>query len=163
MIAKIREVSIVTTRIWPTGSGRRGAVALDSGTNNAASTRAAIPIGMLIQKIERQPAEATSRPPTTGPAARDRPTVVPHRPIARARSRGSGKACVMIDRATGLSMLAPRPWATRKAINQPRLGAREQASEPTVKRASPAWNTRRRPIRSAVDPASIMNAATARV
>lgn len=89
--------------------------------------------------------------------------MVPQSPIARARSRGSGKAWVMIDRATGLSMLAPRPWAMRKAISQPRLGAREQASEPAVNRASPAWNTRRRPIRSAVDPASNMKAATARV
>ena len=69
----------------------------------------------------------------------------------------------MIDRATGLSMLAPRPCVMRKAISQSSVGAREQASEPSVNSASPAWNTRRRPMRSPVDPASIMKLAMARV
>src|SRR6478609_9503080 len=119
------------TRTWPTGSGRRYLVARDSGTNSAVRTIAAIPTGMLTQKMPRQPIESTSAPPTTGPSATLRPNTPPQAPIARARSAGSVNVLVMMDIATGLSIEPPT-----------------------------AWNVLRRPIRSAVEPENIKRLAS---
>ena len=40
------------------------------------------PIGILIQKIDRQPTEPTSRPPMIGPSAIENPMTAAHTPIA---------------------------------------------------------------------------------
>jgi hypothetical protein len=58
-------------------------------------------MGMLTQKIARQPTEAIRAPPRIGPRGRLRPNTLPQIPIARARSAGSVKVLVMIDSATG--------------------------------------------------------------
>ncbi len=147
------------TRTCPTGSGRRAFGARDSGTKRQVRSSAAKPTGRLIQKMERQPTDSTSTPPTSGPAAIDMPTTAPHRPIARARSRGSVKVLVMIDMATGFSIEPPTACTIRKATSHDRSGAREHSTEPRVKTARPDMNTRRRPIRSAVEPASISREA----
>ncbi len=91
------------------------------------------------------------------------PTTPPQIPMARARSAGSRKVLVMIDMATGLSIDPPRAWIIRKAISQPRPGARLHSSEPMVNTTSPVWKVRRRPTRSAVDPDSIRKLARTRV
>ena len=147
------------TSAWPTGSTRRGRPARDSGTNSAVSTIAATPTGMLTQKIPRQPTLSTSTPPRGGPAAMDNPNTPPQMPMARARSRGSVKVLAMIDTATGFIIEPPTAWIMRNATSQPRPGARLHSSEPTVKMASPIWNTLRRPNRSAVDPARMRTLA----
>ena len=151
------------TSTWPTGSTRRGCGARDSGTKIAARMPAAMPTGMLTQKIERQPMESTSAPPTTGPSARLTPTTPPQTPIALARSRGSVNTLVMIDMATGLSIDAPTACSTRATISQLRLGARLHSRDATVKTVSPVWNTRRRPNRSAIEPENISRLASTRV
>ena len=66
----------------------------------------------------------------------------------------------MMDIATGFSIEPPTAWIIRKAISQPRPGARLHSSEPTVNTARPAWNVLRRPIRSAVDPENIKRLAS---
>ena len=68
-----------------------------------------MPIGTLIQKMDRQPATSVSAPPSTGPSAIEIPTTPPQTPIACARSRGSVKTLRMIDIATGLSIEPPTP------------------------------------------------------
>ena len=151
------------TSSWPTGSGRRPRGARDSGTYRAVSTIAARPTGMFTQKMPRQPTEPTSTPPISGPAAMLMPTTPPHTPMARARSAGSVNVLVMMDIATGLSIEPPTACTMRNAISQPRPGARLHSSEPRVKTTSPAWNVRRRPTRSAVEPASIRKLATTSV
>ncbi len=163
MIAYVREPNRAMTRTWPTGSGRRARGARDSGTKRQVNSSAARPTGRLTQKMERQPTESTSSPPTSGPAAIDRPTTAPHTPIARARSRGSVKVLVMIDMATGLSIEPPTACTMRNTTSQFRSGASEHSSEPRVKATRPAMNTRLRPIRSAVDPASISSEASTSV
>jgi hypothetical protein len=150
------------TRICPNGSSRLLRAALLSGTNTAVRMMAAMPTGMLIQNTPRQPVESTSAPPTTGPRAIDRPNTLPHTPIAFARSLGSVNTFVMIDMATGLSMEPPTACSARNAMRAPRVGARLQASEPSVNSASPTWKTRRRPTRSAVEPDSISSEAMTR-
>ncbi len=118
---------------------------------------------MLIQKMERQPAEVTSTPPSTGPSARLTPTTPPQMPMALARSAGSWNVLTMIDIATGLSIDPPTACSPRNAINQPRLGATLHSREPSVNRTSPSWNTCRRPNRSALDPDSISRLASTSV
>ncbi len=122
-----------------------------------------MPTGMLIQKIDCQPTEPTSSPPTTGPSAMLTPTVAPQTPMARARSLASVKVLVMIDMATGFSIEPPTAWIIRAAISQLRLGERLQSSEPRVNSTSPVWKVRRRPSRSPMEPESISRLASTRV
>ena len=118
---------------------------------------------MLIQKIDRQPTEVTSSPPTTGPSAIDTPTTAAQTPMAWARSRGMVKVLVMIDMATGFSIDPPTAWTMRKMMSGVRLGARLQSSEPAAKVSSPMTKVRRRPRRSAVEPESMSRLASTRV
>ena len=150
-------------RTWPTGSTRRACAARDSGTASAVATMAAIPIGMLTQKMPRHPTVATSTPPSTGPSAMLRPNTAPQTPSARARSRSSVNVLAMMDSATGLSIDPPMACIARNATSQPRPGARLHSSEPRVNVARPTWNVRRRPTRSPVDPARIRKLATTSV
>lgn len=83
--------------------------------------------------------------------------------MALARSAGPGNVLAMIAIDTGLSIVPPTACSARAAISQPMLGARPHSSEPSPKAARPTWKTRRRPIRSAVDPASIKKLASTRV
>ena len=69
----------------------------------------------------------------------------------------------MMDTATGFIIEPPTAWSMRNATSQPRPGARLHSSEPKVKVASPIWKTRRRPNRSAVDPARMRKLATTTV
>jgi len=118
-----------------------------------------MPIGRLIQKIARQPTACTSAPPSSGPIAIEMPITAPHMPIARARTRTSGNVLTMIDIATGLSIAPPRAWTIRNATSAPSLGAKLQSSEPSENTTRPIRNTRRRPYRSAIAPASIRKLA----
>ena len=118
---------------------------------------------MLIQKMERQPIDPTSSPPTTGPMARLTPTTAPHSPMACARSRGSVNVLVMIDMATGLSIEPPTAWTMRKITSVVRFGARLHSSDPATKVRRPTTNVRRLPRRSAVEPESMRRVARTRV
>ncbi len=118
---------------------------------------------MLIRKIDGQPAASTRKPPISGPSAMLMPTTPPHTPIACARSFRSVKVLVMIDIATGLSIDPPTACTARNAISQPRPGARLHSSEPSTNSSSPVWNTRLRPIRSAIEPDSISSEASTSV
>jgi hypothetical protein len=95
-----------------------------------------------------------------GPNACDRPVIELNTPMARARSAGPGKVVATIAAATGLSMVPPAACSTRAAISQPMLGARPHSSDPSPKVANPSRKTRRRPQRSAAEPASTRKAAS---
>ena len=151
------------TSNWPARSTPRARGALDSGTNSALSTSAASPTGTLTQKIPRQPTDAISAPPRTGPSARLTPNTLPQIPIARARSAGSVKVLLMIDNATGLSIDPPIACSTRNATSQPSPGARLHSSEPRMNSTRPVWNILRRPTRSPVEPDRIRKLARTRV
>ncbi len=163
MTAYVSVPSAPVSRSCPTGSARRGRGARDSGTNTAASTSAASPMGTLSQNTDRHPALRTSTPPRTGPAAMLMPTTPPHTPMARARSFGRGWACVRMAMATGVSMQPPSACAMRKTISQFSEGARLHRAEPAVNSTRPRWRTRRRPTRSAVAPARMSSEASTRV
>jgi hypothetical protein len=59
-----------------------------------------------------------------------------------------------IDSETGVSMRPPSAWSMRSATSEPVFGARLHSSEPRLNPASPIRNSRLRPNRSAIDPAS---------
>ena len=163
MVPAVTPASSTTIRICAIGSSRRGRGARDSGTNRWVSAIAASPTGTLTQKMARQPMVPTRTPPSTGPTARLIPNTLPHTPIARARLTGSVKVLAMIASATGLSIDPPTAWSIRNPTSQPSPGARLHSSEPSVNSASPAWNTRRRPSRSAREPDSISRLASTTV
>ena len=159
MVPAVTPASSTMIRICATGSSRRGRGARDSGTNRWVSQMAASPTGTLTQKIARQPTVPTSTPPSTGPTAKLIPTTLAHTPIARARRAGSVNVLAMMDSATGLSIDPPTACSMRNATRAPSPGAMLHSSEPRVNSASPIWKTRRRPNRSASDPASISRLA----
>ena len=114
-----------------------------------------IPTGTLMKKIQFQLMCSVIRPPTSGPiasASADTPTQMP---IAVPRCFG-GKVTVMIESVAGFIIAAPTPCTTRAAISMFALSASPQASDDSVKTASPATKIRRRPKRSAsLPPVSI--------
>jgi hypothetical protein len=59
---------------------------------------------------------------------------------------------MMIARAAGESIAAPRPWPARAAKSAPAEPAMAEANEDTVKMPSPVRNIRLRPSRSAARP-----------
>ena len=70
----------------------------------------------------------------------------------RLRAREPWKAVVMIERAAGESIAAPRPWPARAAKSVAAVPAIAEASEEAVKTPRPVRNMRRRPSRSAARP-----------
>jgi len=79
--------------------------------------------------------------------------------MALALPAGSRNTLLMIPSAAGLSPAAPAPWTARNAISHARLGAMLHSQEPRMNRDNPAWNTVRRPNRSAITPADISRLA----
>ncbi len=122
-----------------------------------------MPIGKLIQKMDRQPMVCVNAPPIKGPSASEMPPTAPQSPTARARPFGSVNTFAMIDSATGFSMDAPRPCNARKKISPWMPGATLHSTDPSVNSVSPIWNTRLRPNRSESEPHSISSVATVSV
>jgi hypothetical protein len=117
----------------------------------------------LIKKIARHPTDPVSKPPSSGPSAIETPNIAPRMPIACARSRGSVNVFAMIAIATGLSIAPPIAWTALNATNRPTVGATEHASDAVEKSARPTTSVRRRPSRSASEPASSSRLATTTV
>src|SRR6516165_797656 len=142
----------------PTTSGRpREAGSRLSGTTRTASSTAASPTGTLIQNTQRQ-LTWTRLPPITGPSAAPRAPSADQVPRAFARA-APGTAASSSDSDAGTIAPAPAAWMTRAAISRPTPGASPHSTDPALNPASPATNTRRRPIRSAHRPAGTSTAA----
>ena len=122
------------------------------------STIAAIPTGTLTKKIHSQPRCSVISPPSSGPIATEPPTVAPQIPIAFARSRPSN-SCAISASAVANMAAAPAPWTPRAKLSTVASPEMPQANEAMVKSAKPKLNTRRRPIRSPIEPATSRNDA----
>ena len=83
------------------------------------------PIGTLSQKIHSQSRPSTTAPPTSGPAATERPVIALKIPIAAPR-RSGGKAALSSASPSGISSAAPTPCSARAAISQPTPGVAGQ-------------------------------------
>jgi hypothetical protein len=104
-------------------------------------------MGTLSQKIHCQASPWATAPPTTGPAMRASPLILPKMPSALPRCAGGNAALTNVS-ASGKIRAAPAPWTARAAISQPMVGARAQAADATTNSTRPPTNRRRRPKRS---------------
>jgi len=109
--------------------------------------------GTLTRKTEPHQKCSSSQPPVTGPMATPRPETPAQMPMALARSAGSVKTLVRIDRVAGMISAPPIPMNARapmSALAEPLKAAR---TEPLPKMASPTARARRRPNLSPRAPA----------
>src|SRR4029077_13327773 len=115
---------------------------------------AATPIGRLTKKTQCQLKASVRTPPARSPSEPPATDTNTYALIARARSLGLGNSVMMIARITEAWAAAPIPCRKRAPIRAAPLGAIPHRSEATVNVATPARNTRLRPTRSPIRPAS---------
>jgi hypothetical protein len=96
---------------------------------------AAMPIGMLMKKIQRQETSSTSQPPRIGPTIGPRSIGTPMMLMTRPTRCGPA-ARVRIVMPAGMSMPPPSPWSTRKAMSDSADQARPDRIEPARNRDS---------------------------
>src|SRR4051794_3376393 len=99
----------------PTASGRGTGWPGTYGRRRQPTTSAASPMGTLTRNTQRQLA-ATSRPPTTGPAAAARPPTAVHVRTAPGR-RSAGVAARSKPSDVGVRSAAPAACTTRNATS----------------------------------------------
>ncbi len=149
MIAQSIKPKPATDSKPPAGSGCSAAGFLESGTHTRAATNPATMIGTFTRNTEPHQKLASSNPPAMGPIAIPSPMVPAQAPIARARSAGTRKTSLMIDKDAGIVSAAPIPMTARHPINrltEPEKPAPVDAPANTVR---PMRKKRLRPNRSA--------------
>ncbi len=98
-------------------------------------------------------------PPTTGPIATAAPVTAPNTPKAVPRSR-PWKAWAKSASEVENIIAPPTPCTARARLSISGVVDKPQMAEEAVNTISPSTNTRRRPIRSATDPAVSRKAAS---
>ena len=149
-------------RTAPSGSRRRARSSRDVGTKNAPSTKAAIPIGMLIQNTECHEKCSSRKPPVIGPIATPRPEKPAQIAIARPRSVGSRNTLVRIDRVAGMISAPPMPMNARVRMSWVAVVDSAAATEPIPNSTMPIWSAPLRPNRSERLPVVSSNPAKTR-
>ena len=119
------------------------------------------PIGRLTKKIQRQPSQVVSAPPTSGPIATAAPIVEPQIPKAVPRSL-PWNSCERIASETANMIAPPMPWRPRARLRKRGEVAAPQRAEARVKRATPERKTRFRPSMSPSVPATSTTLASVR-
>jgi hypothetical protein len=147
----------------PTRSSPRGDGSLDSGTNSRPPTRARRTMGMFTMKTEPHQKCWRSQPPLSGPRAMPMAEKPAHTAMARARSAGTVKTLLMMDRVAGMISAPPMPIRARVAIRLFGEWTRADATEPAPKINRPMLRPRRRPKRSPRLPAESSRPAKTRV
>jgi hypothetical protein len=118
------------------------------GTNSWPSSRAMAITGTLTRKTEPHQKCSSSQPPVTGPMAMAMPAVADQMAMAWARSFGTVKTLVMIERVAGMTRAAPTPIRARVAISWPALPANALAVEAPAMMRRPRARAPRLPKRS---------------
>ena len=127
-----------------------------------ASVSAAMPIGRLMKKIQRQETSSTSQPPRIGPRIGPSSIGTPMMLMTRPTRPGPA-ARVRIVMPRGISMPPPSPCRTRKAINDSADHAAPESSEPARKSVIESRYRRLVPKRSAAQPVAGITVASASV
>ena len=143
----------------PSTSGRGAPGSFDSSTRRSVIANAATPIGTLTKKIQRQFRPLVIAPPSTGPTATATPVTAPNAANATPRSRGVN-AWASSASAVANMIAPPTPCSALASDRKSELCATPQSAEPSVKTTIPVAKTRRRPARSAIDPAVSSSAAS---
>ena len=100
-----------------------------------------MPIGTLMKNTARQSRALVSRPPKSTPAAMPMLAMVPQMARAVARCRPA-YVVITIDRAAGVSIAAPAPWAPRARTSVSAESARPLTRDAPVKSIAPMRNIR---------------------
>ncbi len=109
-----------------------------------AMNHAAMPIGTLIQKVQRQPGPSVSQPPSSGPATAAMPNRAPIGPMYLPRSdAGMMSAMIACDRI--IRPPPPRPCTARQATRDSKDCAMPPPSEAMTNRPIATRNGQRRP------------------
>ena len=146
----------------PSASKRSCRCGSSRGSTRSDITSAAIPIGMLMKKIQRHDTSSTSQPPRIGPPIGPRSIGTPMMLMTRPTRCGPA-ARVRIVMPAGISMPPPRPCRTRNAISDSADHARPDRIEPHRNRASDSMYSRFVPNRSAAQPVIGITVASASV
>ncbi len=123
------------------------------GTAITASARAIMPMGMLIQKIQRQPHASVMRPPASGPTRIAIGNAAPIHDMTRGRSRGVVTSPTIVC-GMRCRPAEAMPCATRAIASWVMSWARPQNSDATMNSARLERNTSRAPTRSASLPST---------
>jgi hypothetical protein len=94
------------------------------------------PMGTRRKKIQRQLRISITKPPSGGPSNTPPWNDMVMYPLARP-SAPSDMASMASTRVAEAIMAAPMPWARRKAMSQPTVGARPHSSELSVMTTNP--------------------------
>ena len=100
-------------------------------------------------------------PPTTGPIATAAPITPPYTPNAMPRSLPRKASAISASEVANI-IAPPMPCTARARFSASGLVERPHAAEAAVNTTRPIANTRRRPNRSASEPAVSRNAASVR-
>ena len=113
---------------------------------------------MFTKKIHRHDRPLVSTPPSTGPIATATPVVAPNTPNAVPRSLPLNASASSASAVANMAA-PPMPWKAREMVRKRMSCADPQAIEPSVNSTVPITKTRRRPNRSASEPAVSSRAA----
>ena len=136
--------AIVTMPAQSTGRDDRCDGSLSA---NHAMANAAMPIGMLSQKAQRQPGPSVSQPPMSGPSTAEMPKSAPSGPMYLPRS-DAGTMSAMIDCDRIIRPPPPRPCTARHRTRVSIESANPAPAEARVNRPIATRNGQRRPYRS---------------
>ncbi len=107
----------------------------DSGSSTRPTGRLTSISGMLTRKTAPHQKCSSRKPPSSGPTAAPTAATALQTPMARARSRRSGKTWRRIDRVAGMIMAPPTPSSARATMSISAVGANAATAEATPKRA----------------------------
>ena len=130
--------------------GRRGV----SVTKRRASARTAMPIGTLMNSVQRHEPRSVTTPPSSRPIDAPAEETAPKRASARFRAASSGALVVSRASTLGAAIAAPAPCRARARTSWVGVCARPPSSEKTVNMLSPISNIRSRPRTSPRRPPS---------
>ncbi|CAM5229928.1 hypothetical protein STENM327S_02459 [Streptomyces tendae] len=124
------------------------------GSSRGTGSISRTPATTLSAKVDSQPSQLVSTPPSTVPTAPPAPAIAANTPRARCRSGPSGNRLSTRANAAAAAMAAPTPCTARAVISSAASPAKAPSSEAADSTPRPARKTRRRPSRSAARPLS---------
>ncbi len=141
-------------------SGRPGSTASGASIFHNVAAMPSAAMGRLIQNTARQPNASVSSPPSGGPAMGPSIAGMVSQAIAVSSSSLRTRRR-MSRRPTGTIIAPPKPWRMRAATSSGSDGARPHSADAEAKIAMAATKTRFAPQRSAIQPLTGMNTASA--
>ena len=138
------ETATPVAAVAPTTSKRPWRRAV-SPTKRGTSAITAMPIGTLMNIVQRQSSRSVRTPPRMRPIAAPPEETAVKAASPRLRAASSGAVVVIRASTLGAASAAPTPWRARAAISIAGETARPPASELATKTPRPTMKKMRRP------------------